>query len=116
MNTIHLQIKLSRRRFVPWNSNGIEVLFLLQPVPPIEDKVIPTQPPPSYATATPFSTQQTAEKYGSSAARVDLSQLERQQAELEQRERRLAERERELRSVHVGSKLSRRFERRDFAR
>ena len=34
--------------------------------------------------------------------RIDLTQLERQQAELEQREKRLAERERELRNSHQG--------------
>lgn len=48
--------------------------------------------------------QQGAEKYGSNTARIDLTQLERQQAELEQREKRLMERERELRNAQLGGK------------
>lgn len=50
--------------------------------------------------------QQGAEKYGSNTTRIDLSQLERQQAELEQREKRLMERERELRNSQLGGKLN----------
>ncbi|CAF0799669.1 unnamed protein product [Adineta steineri] len=53
-----------------------------------------SQQPPAYATATiPNTIPQTT--------RVDLTQLERQQAELEQREKRLMERERELRNSQV---------------
>jgi hypothetical protein len=76
-------------------------------MPPIQEHVVVAPQPPSYATATAtsFGTQQTAEKFGSNVTRVDLSQLERQQAELEQRERRLMERERELRNAQVGSKF-----------
>ena len=40
----------------------------------------------------------------SPTTRVDLSHLEKQQAELEERERRIAERERELRMSQGGSK------------
>jgi hypothetical protein len=56
------------------------------------------QPPPSYATATTSIA-------GQQTTRIDLSQLERQQAELEQREKRLRERERELRTAHTGRKF-----------
>ncbi|CAF0885643.1 unnamed protein product [Adineta steineri] len=53
-----------------------------------------TQQPPVYASATiPNTIPQTT--------RIDLTQLERQQAELEQREKRLMERERELRNSQV---------------
>ncbi|CAF3605943.1 unnamed protein product [Adineta steineri] len=53
-----------------------------------------SQQPPAYASATiPNTIPQTT--------RIDLTQLERQQAELEQREKRLMERERELRNSQV---------------
>jgi hypothetical protein len=66
----------------------------------------PTQPPPSYASATmPIVAQQTNERLGGNTTRVDLSQLERQQAELEQREKRLAERERALRNPQITRKF-----------
>ena len=52
---------------------------------------------PSYQpVAPPTAAQQTN--------RIDLSQLERQQAELEQREKRLADRERELRNLQAPRK------------
>ena len=74
----------------------------LQPTPP----VAAAQQVPSYASSTTAiaSGQQGAEKYGSNTARIDLTQLERQQAELEQREKRLTERERELRNAQMGGK------------
>ncbi len=66
----------------------------------------PTQPPPSYASATmPIVAQQTNERLGGNTTRVDLSQLERQQAELEQREKRLVERERALRNPQITRKF-----------
>jgi hypothetical protein len=72
-----------------------------QPTPP------PTaHQPPQYASVTaPISTHQPTEKFGGTTTRVDLTQLERQQAELEQREKRLAERERELRGSQIGRKF-----------
>jgi len=53
----------------------------------------------------PIVAQQTNEKLGGNTTRVDLSQLERQQAELEQREKRLLERERALRNPQITRKF-----------
>jgi len=53
----------------------------------------------------PIVAQQTNERLGGNTTRVDLSQLERQQAELEQREKRLLERERALRNPQITRKF-----------
>jgi len=53
----------------------------------------------------PIVAQQTNERLGGNTTRVDLSQLERQQAELEQREKRLVERERALRNPQITRKF-----------
>jgi hypothetical protein len=58
---------------------------------------------PAYASVTaPISAYQPTEKIGGNPTRVDLTHLERQQAELDQREKRLTERERELRNPQIG--------------
>jgi hypothetical protein len=66
---------------------------------------------PSYASVTtPIAATKATEKYGNEAkqtsTRVDLTQLEKQQAELEKREKHLADRERALKTTApIGSKL-----------
>ncbi|CAF0787444.1 unnamed protein product [Adineta steineri] len=82
-----------------------------RPAPPPQQPNIPAVLPPtqlpSYTSLpTPYTPQLSTEKYGydtkptpapaPTAARIDLSQIERQQQELEEREKRLAERERAI--------------------
>ncbi|CAF0932264.1 unnamed protein product [Didymodactylos carnosus] len=65
----------------------------------VQPAVLPSPPipPPSYASvSTPISSQQ------QTTARVDFSQLERQQQDLDRREQRLMERERELKNSTTG--------------
>jgi hypothetical protein len=65
------------------------------------------QQPTSFTSTTAnVASQPTKVKSANEPARIDLSQLEKQQAELEKRERRLAERERELKNLQPIRELS----------
>lgn len=75
-----------------------------KPTPNLQGNISPASYGGAAITATtvPIVPQQTTDKLSGNPARIDLTQLERQQAELEQREKRLADRERELRNSQIG--------------